>query len=160
MLPSQSFTCCKVRDIQFFLSQPHVGTSREAANKIAQTGFAALSKLDSGYFGTGIYFTSDVRYAQFYSQAASKSSNNLCFVLAAVCPGNVYPVTEAHDGENSLRGKPAQSGYQSHYTNVVSKNGDKFGHVCNPPTADNYDELVVFQDVQALPLFVIECSPN
>jgi len=79
-------------------------------------------------------------------------------ILAVVIPGNIYPVTEDHEGLDSLKGKPCKGvGYQSHYTNVHSTFGPpNFGRVCNPPTEDCYDELVVFQDAQTLPLFIIE----
>jgi hypothetical protein len=38
------------------------------SEKIAQTGFAALSSLDAGFFGKGIYFTSFLRYVFIYLQ--------------------------------------------------------------------------------------------
>lgn len=135
------------------------GTSRDTAWKIAQTGFATVATIDTGYYGRGIYFTSDVNYAKFYSEIASKSQKKLCLLLSLVIPGNIYPLTEDHTGPDSFLGKPVKgAGYQSHYTNVISsRNAEKFGHVCNPPQSDNYDELVVFQDAQALPLFIIEC---
>jgi len=38
-------------------------TSRGAATKICETGFAALASIDPGYFGQGMYFTPDADYA-------------------------------------------------------------------------------------------------
>ena len=39
------------------------GTAGSAAWKICSGGFAALSSLDSGYYGAGIYFTTSAKYA-------------------------------------------------------------------------------------------------
>jgi len=38
-------------------------TSRGAATKICETGFAALASVDPGYFGQGMYFSPDADYA-------------------------------------------------------------------------------------------------
>jgi len=133
------------------------GTDRKTAWKIVQTGFATVCREDPGFYGTGIYFTSNIDYAKHYSYVAAKTQK-LCLVLSLVVPGNIYPVTEHHKGPDSLLGKTVKGGHQSHYTNVhTTADHYKFGHVCNPPTGDVYDELVVFQDAQALPLFVIYC---
>jgi hypothetical protein len=136
-----------------------LGTCRDTAWKIVHTGFTTVAKKDDGFFGKGIYFTSSVDYAKFYSHITAKSSK-LCLILSLVIPGNIYPVTEDHEGPNSLKGQSVKGvGYQSHFTNVYPNDfGDKFGHVCNPPTGSVYDELVVFQDAQTLPLFVIYCK--
>jgi len=141
------------------------GTSKTAAWNIVKQGFATVATLDDGWFGKGIYFTSAFEWARFFSTVASRKDLNAekCMVLSLVIPGNIYPVTEAHDSGESLRGKSVKgTGYQSHYTNVHAANsyagGKAFlaGHVCNPPAGKVYDELVVFQDAQALPLFVID----
>lgn len=39
------------------------GTNADVAFKICSTGFSALSTLDEGYYGKGIYFTSSAHYA-------------------------------------------------------------------------------------------------
>lgn len=138
-----------------------LGTSRETAWKIVKSGFATVATIDEGYFGKGIYFTSDVNYAKYYAELAagkSRPRGKQCLILSVVIPGNIYPVTEDHKGPDSLLSKPCKGvGYQSHFTNVHSTRDGNFGCVCNPPQPDNYDELVVFQDAQALPLFIIEC---
>ena len=74
-------------------------------------------------------------------------------------PGNTLPVTEHPlDNKTSLKGKPFVPGYQSHYTVVPKKNTSEAfpltGNEVIDPTR-HADELVVFQDAQALPLFII-----
>lgn len=83
----------------------NLGTTRETAGNIAHTGFTTVSSYDSGYFGRGIYFTSSIDNAKFYSLNQAKSQK-LCLILSVVIPGNVYPVTEHHKGPNSLQGGP------------------------------------------------------
>jgi len=128
------------------------GTSIETAWKIAQTGFTTVATLDSGWYGRGVYFTKDVNYAKIYSKQASKEG--LCLILSLVVCGNVYPVTESKGSEHSLEGKPVVSaGYQSHYAVVRSDSG----HICSTSDTKAVDELVVFQDGQAIPMFIIQC---
>ena len=135
------------------LNVPVIGmiqaTTRQAVNSIFENGFAAVSTLDDGYYGRGIYFTRDLDYALKYGKAA---------LLGVVCPGNVYPVKEHPFRAGSLRGNPCQSGYQSHFT-VVSKANTVTAfpigrsEVVNPQK--HADELVVFESAQTLPLFVV-----
>jgi hypothetical protein len=66
------------------------GTGRFVAEKIAETGFAALSSLDAGYYGKGIYFTSYAVYAISYCCSQSHPA----LVLSWIFPGNVYAVVE------------------------------------------------------------------
>src|SRR5262245_61086501 len=44
----------------------HSPQSGSVAWKIVENGFSALSTLDAGYYGSGIYFTSSVLYATPY----------------------------------------------------------------------------------------------
>jgi len=137
------------------------GTSIETAWKIAQTGFTTVATLDSGWYGRGVYFTSSVDYAKFYSGLASKNNPTKCVILSMVVCGNVYPVREKKDinnddedvKKNSLEGKPIMSsGYQSHFVIVDPQSG----HICDPTQQGSVDELVVFQDGQSLPMFIIQ----
>jgi len=150
------------------------GTNEQSALSICQNGFATVATLDEGFYGKGIYFTGDLEYASKYAKETTKGK---VFLVALTLPGNPFPVTEnPHFDEkgNNFKtvdangkekiipnpsgyyGKTARSGYQSHYT-IVSKTtlGQAF------PIDDTYDpklhadELVVFQDPQALPLFLI-----
>jgi len=51
------------------------GTDQHLAEKICETGFATLSSLDAGYFGKGIYFTSDSIYTLPYISQKKKPYN-------------------------------------------------------------------------------------
>lgn len=44
------------------------GTSAPVAKTILEGGFAAIAKLDGGWFGKGIYFSSNAAYASKYCQ--------------------------------------------------------------------------------------------
>lgn len=61
------------------------GTKEAAALKICKGGFAALSLLDAGWFGKGIYFTDSVEYT-------TKVYRSEVMVLCWVVMMNVYPV--------------------------------------------------------------------
>jgi len=117
--------------------------------------------------------TSYADYAVCYSKAAAEK----ILVLSLVIPGNIYPVTEQpsdinlmtiSDEESSkakkkpaetLLGKPCKNGYQSHYAYIYGhrSEGRTFGWPCTDPhwKGTKYDELVIFQDAQAVPKYVI-----
>jgi len=129
------------------------GTGYSIAKAISKTGFAALSSLDSGYFGKGIYFTSSAKYALPY--AALKEDPAI--IISYVAPGNVYPTCEQHKGPESLAGKPLRTpGYNSHY--VLTKK-DGFA-LANPSENPFYDEIVVAEEAQVAPAFIIELQPG
>jgi len=128
------------------------GTNEGAVWQICQTGFTTVSTVDAGWFGKGMYFTSDAPYALDYYCKANNEGEKIV-IIAFVIPGNVYPVIEDphEEGENSLKGKPFKNGYQSHFT-VVNTEGlpCKIDH-----KEDKYSELVVFQEAQILPKYVL-----
>uniref|UniRef100_A0A6B2KWM3 PARP catalytic domain-containing protein n=1 Tax=Arcella intermedia TaxID=1963864 RepID=A0A6B2KWM3_9EUKA len=132
------------------------GTNMPVALKIAQTGFSTVATLDPGFYGRGIYFTTSLAYASLYSKGAKATS--LCHIIVSlVSPGNVYPVIEHPKAENSLKGVagPVNPGYQSHYACVGGLSSAGCGLPCPPSTKDFVDELVLFQDAQALPKYII-----
>jgi len=96
------------------------GTMEDAAWKIAENGFGTVATRDLGYFGKGIYFTSDFDYASNYTKPTAEGDS--LFLVSLVIPGNPYPITEppflSHNRDNptGFYGKTCQSGYQSHYT--------------------------------------------
>ena len=129
------------------------GTNEHMCWKIAQTGFATVATLDAGWYGKGIYFTSNLEYARHYSQLAlSNSTGTFHFViLSLVSPGNPFPVIEHPEMDENLLGSSVVDGYSSHYVCVDSH--DHF-----PASKDSthfYDELVIFQEHQALPMYIL-----
>ena len=125
------------------------GTDLSVAWKIVNTGFSALSSLDAGFYGRGIYFSSSALYTLPYY--ASKP--NPCLILCLAIPGNVYPVVENHQGSHSLLGLPIKAGYQSNYVLTT-----KDGRPCTTklPSGSFYDELVLDQEAQVVPIAIIE----
>jgi len=124
------------------------GTQTDTALKICSTGFAALSATDGGYFGKGIYFTTSCPYALPY---AFLGGDNPCIIITLLIPGNVYPVTEHHKGPKSLFGGAIRPGYNIHY--VLT---EKDGNCISKPIKNFFDELVVDQEMQIVPIFLLE----
>jgi len=119
------------------------GTDQSIALKICRTGFASLSILDEGFYGRGIYFTTFIPYIFPYVSSAK----NPALLISLLLPGNVYPVIDL----KSHKGKPLQSGYQSHYV-VTRRNGHP---VENENENEFYDEIVVVQESQIVPIFLV-----
>jgi hypothetical protein len=127
------------------------GTSTKTGWKIVSSGFAALSTLDDGYYGNGIYFSSHCTYTVPYFSM----HGDPCLIICSIIPGNPYPVIEAPNDENSVKGSNLITGYQSHYV-VTRTNGYPFTQEdYNTENAPSYDEIVVFQEAQVLPLFLL-----
>jgi len=109
------------------------GTDFLVAEKICESGFAALSSLDAGYFGKGIYFTSSFLYTVPYCCQRKSPA----VILSWVVPGNCYPVIEDHTGPTSLMGAALKPGYSSHYV-ITSRSGASL----HRPQSEYFDELV------------------
>jgi len=124
------------------------GTARPISSAICETGFASLSLLDDGWYGRGIYFTMFQAYAIPYI-ITSKAP---VFVVSWVLPGNVYPVVEVHTEADSLLGSALQPGYNCHYV-TTSTDGRP---VKDPNHTPVYNELVIPQESQITPAFILE----
>jgi len=123
------------------------GTDLDIAKKICETGFAALSTLDSGFYGKGVYFSFYIPYIFPYVS----STKSPVMIISLIVPGNTYPVTEQPSGKGSLRGKHIKTGYQSHYVKTYAN-----GLPCNSSDAKNhYDELVLDQEAQMCPVYLV-----
>jgi hypothetical protein len=69
------------------------GTDASVAWSIIGTGFSALSSLDAGFYGKGMYFSTSALYTLPYF--ATKFIPALLICLAV--PGNPFPVVEHRD---------------------------------------------------------------
>jgi len=127
------------------------GTQSDVAWKIASTGFAALSSLDAGYFGKGIYFTSSCQYSAPYTQFGELP----CMILALIIPGNIYPVIEQHKGDYSLMGNAITPGCNSHYVRT-----HKDGSCVSQPENKSFDELIMEQEAQIVPIAILELDQS
>jgi len=140
------------KDIRTHILPAVHGTDIAIANAISETGFAALSSLDAGFFGKGIYFTTHSLYTLPYIC----SKRNPALILSWILPGNSYPVIEQPDGPNTLCGGALKNGCNSHFI-VTTKAG-------KPPTtievgAQVYDEIMIPQEAQIVPAFILELEP-
>jgi len=131
------------------------GTDVNTAWKIAVQGFAALCTLDNGFYGRGIYFSSSARYTIPYFATKRKPAILICLTA----PGIPYPVIESHVGEQSLMGKPIRHGFQSHYV-VTTKKGTPFSEEEYANDVHKYDELVIDQEAQVVPIFLLIVDPK
>lgn len=126
------------------------GTDADIAAKISVSGFSALSSLDAGYYGRGMYFTSDVRYALPYCATKARP----CVLLCLAIPGNAYPVIEGPKDDDALVGVPVRSGYQSHYVLTT-----RDGQPCRQRVGaggEFFDELVLDQEAQVVAVAIVE----
>lgn len=129
------------------------GTSKGVAWKIAHGGFGIVVGRDEGFYGQGIYFSSDVENVKQYSNPGSAEYSSV-LVISLVTPGNVFPVVEDPSAADSLNGAKCQLGYQSHYV-VVTSVGKPEKHEVKPQSPN---ELVVFDKGQVLPKFIVYLS--
>jgi len=126
------------------------GTDLSIAWKICSNGFATLSSLDVGYYGSGIYFTTSAKYTVSY--IATKKHPAL--ILSYLIPGNALPVIEHPHSPNSYMGKVITPGYQSHYVLTTGK-----GMPLETIKKDGfYDEIVINQESQVCPAYIFELS--
>jgi len=121
------------------------GTHGAVCEKIAETGFANLSRIDDGYYGKGIYFSTKAPYVETYV----RSSREPALLISWVLPGNTYPVIEHPRKPDNLVGSALKSGYNSHYC-IVAKDGFP-----TTPSVDFFDEIVIPQEGQILPAFIV-----
>ena len=134
------------------------GTSENGGFMIAKNGFGIVAKTDPGWYGQGIYFTTKKDEARQYAQ---QTPHGRTYLINLVVTGNSYPVTEhPHNSPNSFMGKAPKAGYQSHYIVVEA---DQYGDgypTQRVQSKEPFDELVIFDGMQALPLFLIYCKDS
>eukprot|EP01127_Copromyxa_protea_P007982 TRINITY_DN1816_c0_g1_i1.p1 TRINITY_DN1816_c0_g1~~TRINITY_DN1816_c0_g1_i1.p1 ORF type:complete len:1295 (-),score=235.72 TRINITY_DN1816_c0_g1_i1:43-3522(-) len=135
------------------------GTDFSLAMAICSTGFAALSALDAGWYGSGVYFTTYASYTITYFSTRKDPA----IIISYVTPGHVFPVTEAHTAQsNSLLGTVLKSSYNSHYV-VVQSDGTvpDYDAIMSDNGAEKiglWDEIVVSQEPQITPVYVLRIS--
>ncbi|CAF3381042.1 unnamed protein product [Rotaria sp. Silwood1] len=136
------------------------GCRKNDLRHILSDGFAALSSLDDGYFGKGIYFSSSTKYVTRYC-----GGKGGCLIMCYILISNPFPIVTA-DAPPSVPperfrffGKGNHKNYQCHYIPVSpTDDGDEWDF--RPPSSgiiDDaiYDELVVFQEAYILPQIVV-----
>jgi len=122
---------------------------------LCKHGFAQLSGFDEGYYGKGMYFTSNVEYAvNIFSRL-----DNRVVLVSFVNIGNPYPCIEnPNTPRESLIGRNIKQGYDSHYA-VVDGSGLPLekSQVMNLANSDKraYDEMVIGEEQQILPCYLV-----
>ena len=144
------------------------GTDKTICHSISESGFVYFGKTsigskqsedpkstDEGYFGSGIYFTSSARYAaDIYGKGH--------LLMAWVSMREPFPVVgnPKHEDMRTLKGKGAYKHYNAHYVPVVSTDpsnpNNPIYFPCKAGQRPTFDEIVVFQDSQALGRFWVE----
>jgi len=126
---------------------------------VAEENFSfQKDKIDQGYYGNGIYFTKFISYGNKYTEYRKKrqlfSIGTYPLILSWVIMGNPYPVTE----KDKLLGQPCVEGYDSHYV-LVKKKSTKENlldyYPCKYGETPDYDEIVIFNNNQILPRYLI-----
>jgi len=169
--------------IQAFILPMYHGTSEGSALKISKNGFGTVSTLDEGYFGRGIYFTSSMQYARKYGQVLLLTLvipgnpfpvTEHPFQLTedgkikfATSPDPKMPAKYLSN-PIGFYGKSLNPGYQSNYALVEGDNTSSAFPISSPERVWSFsneeegestplvaDELVIPNESQALPLFLI-----
>jgi len=125
------------------------GTDFNIAMAICSTGFAALSSLDAGWYGAGVYFTTYTMYATPYFSNRKDPS----IIISFVTPGNAFPVIRKAPGE------VLKVGFNCNYV-VVEANGEIPEQINAKKVDNSYDELVIPQESQISPVYVIRFDPD
>jgi len=129
------------------------GTSLALARQIAINGFANVAKLDDGWFGGGMYFTTYPEYALRYC----RDKPDPCLIMCYLILFNPYPVTweDAKSTNNLvLEGKTNYKNFGCHYV-PVTQYGPQDYRPPAPGKRAEYDEIVIFQENHILPYALI-----
>ena len=123
------------------------GTDASVAWKISRTGFSALSSLDAGFYGVGMYFTSSALYALPYYAPKNHPAILLCLTV----PGNPLPVVENRNESGGFYGKPLRSGYQSHLSSP--RKADPIQIIRDSKV---FNEIVIAHESQVVPFAIVD----
>jgi len=132
------------------------GTDATKAERISISGFASsvLNQRDSGWYGKGVYLSTHAVYC--FPYVATRKFPVM--IISYVLPGNVYPVIENASSSGKLLGSGIMSGYQSHY--ICTKPDGTPPHTMDELKIAIYDEIVIQQEAQILPVFVVHLSSH
>ena len=142
----------------------HGVKSEAAADAILASGLSSrVSGEDEGFFGKGVYLTSQAEYAAFYAnnQNQPKRGETYTLLLCAVCIANAYPVTRRvdysansdiskfhfHHGDEHTA-KALKGGFDAHFAAVSKAEGYQAATLLE---GADFDELVVASEEQVLP---------
>lgn len=139
------------------------GCKRAIVSPLVSDGFAALGKLDNGWFGKAMYFTSSAEYAAKYTNPTG------CLIMCYVVLLNPFPVItdDAPPGVSSktfrFYGTGNYSNYQCHYIPVAPVKEDTSWNFRPPPNGvqdARFDEFAIFQQADILPQVIVHLKPG
>jgi len=127
------------------------GTTVPIAHSIMKLGFASLAKLDEGWFGRGIYFSTYPEYSLRYCF----DSTEPCLIMSYIILSNPYPVVFEDATPNlKMLGKGGYKNYGCNYVPVIHNGGTDY-RPPKPGVSHKYDEVVIFQESHILPKLII-----
>ena len=138
------------------------GCKSSIVSELVSNGFAALSKLDNGWYGKAMYFTSSGEYAAKYTNPTG------CLVMCYVILLNPFPVItdDAPVGVSSktfrFYGTGNYANYQCHYIPVAPVKEDTVWNFRPPPNGvqdARFDEFAIFQQSDILPQIIVHLKP-
>lgn len=137
------------------------GTNRKASEAVCQTGFAALHKLDDGYFCKGCYLTPNPEYGCRYSSGEFSECYDHIVVMGALCFGLAYPVDHINDYKpgkffSKHKGKAMVVPHDAH---IVAVEGEDWQAAMVPDRAP-YLEVVVEDGAQIFPIAIVDFKPS
>lgn len=138
------------------------GAPIPAITSIMRTGFVNLKRLNTGWFGTGVYTTHFSGYAAYYFTRGFTTSENLtpqgehALLLSWALTGTAFPVTNRIDriddpGHIYHGGYP---GADCHYA-LVKFGGEVCTDYSTSPPDHLYDEIAIWQESQLLPFAIV-----
>jgi hypothetical protein len=134
------------------------GTSRSLAEKITDTDFLIdVQAAHARTFGEGIYLAEYVNHAQFFSNLASESFEELCTPVINVCRafcGRLQVVEEVHEHTTETHWR-ADKLEENLFNEVFHST-----MACEWPAAPNLREFVFLDDDQVLPEFLVYCTQD
>ncbi len=137
------------------------GTKSGVVEKIIKKGYENFRKTDDGYYGSGIYFTLQAQYAHnmYSDDGGHLLLNKICFYSA-------YPVVTRSDMKQ-IRNRANLPGYDANYIPVsfLPKDAsnplpDTYDYYPAEGLAPTYDEIVIFQVAQTLPVYWVNLQPG
>jgi hypothetical protein len=143
----------------YFLPVWH-GTKKEVLESVLATGFANLAKTDIGYYGKGIYGSTNAEYVKrVYSGGYHKG----ILLLNWVAINSAYPVVSMEDID-LLKGKGNKDNFDAHYIQVKPRNQfihdqgkeDRYFPLVEENETSVYDEIVVFNERHIVARYVVE----
>lgn len=143
----------------YFLPVWH-GTREEVLKSIFKTGFANLANTDLGYYGKGIYGSTNAEYVKrVYSGGYHKG----VLLLNWVAINSPFPVASKRDID-LLKGKGNRGNHDAHFIPVKPRNPyahkkgkeDTYFPLENIDDEVAYDEIAVFNDKLVLARYIVE----